>query len=992
LARYDSANHTFALRLDAGKNATEAVRQLYKNREIDAVWADGTSSIPLDRDPLSVAGLERRIAEQKQAHAKDADDADEPEHQLPLHKGARVHEDNEKAGTDYLRALQAFLKIRAYPYNRVDWSAYDRAMDHINAMPRATPPQVRSKAVKPGTSSSGNWAYVGPNNLNTPYRVYYGFRPSSGRINAIAYDPSHTGTYYLGGGQGGVWKTTNSGTTWTALTDTWPYLSVSAITLDPTNSSTIYVGTGDYHGELPYSFGIMKSTDGGIHWSNYGRSQFGDTDVSTLLVDPDTTSIITVATGRGQAGSGYVWRSTDGGQTWSQAISVAGEWSGATIGIKGSSGSRYYYAVTGGSSPAIYQSSNQGATWTKTGAPSFASGYAEGLSIAASAVDANTVYLLDGHDQKIYKSTNAGSSWTDITGSFPTYSGYDWSQWWYDYYISVFANSGKDDIFVGLISVAESPDGGTTWQDVGLTATNSAITHNDQHSFAVNPSNTNEVLIGNGGGIYKGTRSGSTWSITGLSKNLGVTMFYNAQWHPTDPSMMIGGTQDNATPVVLNDDLADWQNVAGGDGFWAAIKPDNTKIQYATIYDMDVIWTTDMWNTEYDISPNVGSEPTSFYTHIFQDPVNTQYLYGCTDHLWRWNANSQAWTGDLGGKRLSNGGMILTVAVAPSNGSVIYTGSDDAQIYWSTNGGGSFSQLGESGLPNRSITSISVNPTNPYDILVGFSGTGTGHLFRCANTKASSLAWTSVGGTGSATLPDLPLNCIERDGYQPSSSWFVGTDLGVYKSTNSGSTWANMTAPLGLPNVQVVSMNYNLKTGWFSCATYGRGIWRIPTGSLYTLAPSSFKVDYGTLIGGGLGSLTNAGDGNVMTVQSAYSGALVGQVAGVEAAFAVPTTTGSIAGLTFNWTASANVQGSTEQVYVEDFSGSTPKWDYVTQFTSPTSLTSQTISVTGSNPAAYQDSSGNVHILVRTILPGHVSTSAFILSLDQMQLVARTSS
>lgn len=889
--------------------------------------------------------------------------------------------EEEEAGTEYLRALREYIKVRAYPYDRIDSDAYDKAIAHaVKMKPAKIGPSAASSGQVSAMASgiSGKWKFVGPNNLNTPYVTYYGVRPSSGRVNAIAYDPTNTKIIYVGAPQGGVMKSTDGGLTWSAIGDNWGYNTVSAIAVDPKNPTTIYAGTGDFQGMVgAYTMGVMKSTDGGVSWTNLGRASFGTTAVSGIVIDPANSANIVITTGRGPDGIGRVWRSTNAGQSWTAAINVQDSWSSLSFAAADSSGKRSLYAV-GGSN--LYRSDDSGATWTKLTSPAAASTFNLPY-IAGSAVDSKTAYILSTSDQKIFKTKDSGATWSDITGSFP--GDYNWSQGFYDWYIACFKDGSADHIFTGLIDVVESPDGGTTWKSVGLTYTGSAKTHNDQHSFAVNPTNPKEVMMGNDGGLYKGVNNGGTWAITGLSDKLGITQFYNVVWHPTDKTRILGGTQDNASPVAIGD-LSKWENVGGGDGGFCAINPVNPSIQFVTIYGFTVIMTTDSWKTAKDISPNIGTDASPFVTPIFQDPVRTRYLYGCTNYLWRYDTSTSTWSPRLGGKQLSNGNLIHTVAVAPSNGDVIYTGSDDGRVFVSTNAGGSFRNINTSSLPNRAITSISVNPTNPNDILVTLSGTGTKHVFQCANTSAAAPSYTSIDGTVTAGLPDVPANIIERDPFKPTQTLYVGTDIGVFSSGDGGKTWGNATVPLGLPNVQVNSLSANAKTGQLSAGTYGRGIWSINLGTASNLGPNAFAVTNGTKTSGTLASLTTDDDNRIGITSTMLSG--IGQTAGISASFTAPGT-GKLLALSFEVSALANTTQATWQFYVKN--QRTGLYEILKAQPTTTTRTTMTVQVPGTI-ADYMTSARKIEIITRALVPSRLNSPSFQFQIDRTTALPST--
>lgn len=765
-----------------------------------------------------------------------------------------IEAEDESAGTDALRAHLYWLQRRAYPNDRVDVEAYKDAVSQRESMIPFQTPGTRAPGSKrvqnlPAPGSTNKWQFVGPTNLDVPYRIYWGLRPVNGRVNAMAFDPKNPNIYYVGTPGGGLWKTIDAGSTWTALGDAWPFMQCSSVAVDPSNSNIIYAGTGDYDAGLVLSGGLMKSSDGGATWISVGGSTFADVSISSILIDPTNPQKLTVTTGRGASSQGRVYQSLNGGNSWTAVIGTIANWNNLTLGKADSNGKRQMYATAEtGNGGLGYRSDDGGSTWTKLTLPT-SNNYQINLRVAASVVDSNTVYLISATDGKAWKSTDSGGSWTDISSGLN-----DFGQGFYDIHIttsSAPASGGglQDVVYVGLVDIFQSPAPGQAFRSVGgPTPSNNAITHNDQHGMAINPSNPNQALIGNDGGIYRFTYnpSAGTWQYNHLSKNIGITQFYHADWHPTNPNIMLGGTQDNASPFAAGD-LANWRNVAGGDGGGSVINQVNPNIQFATSYFLQVYRTGNSWASSSYITPNTGSDNAPFVSVIALDPNDPSILYGGTNYLWKWNDKTSTWTGRVGGQALSTNGTIDAIAVAPGDSKRIYTGSDDAQLWMTANSGTSWTQInsGSPSLPNRVITSISVNPTTPTDILVGLSGTGASHLWRCRNTAAGTRIWENVG----AGLPNVPLNSITRDFYDTQKIWYVGTDIGVFATTNAGASWTNATQPLGLPNVQVNEIRAVPGTGYLNVATYGRGMWRIKLNPPFNTLVS-MNIDPKIVLGG----------------------------------------------------------------------------------------------------------------------------------------------
>lgn len=740
----------------------------------------------------------------------------------------------------YLEAHLWWLQQRAFPKQTVDSSAYARAEAH---RARMQPARLGRRGGAFTAQSSPTWEFVGPRNLGVPYQQYYGQGTTSGRVNNVGYSSSDPGTYYVAAAGGGFWKSTDYGGSWTCLSDNWRNNEVSSIQVHPTDGNIVYVGTGDFDGGWSrYGYGIMKTTDGGATWTNIGSAELSGYSIRKIRIDPENPNLLLATTGRGTSTfEGKVWRSTNGGATWSAVINTNADWSDLIYSNRFENGGRFYYAVGHSASGGqLWRSGDRGATWTKLSPPLNTSINQTSLDLAASPTHEGTLYLLSGADRKIYKGTDSGNSWTDITNDFPNGdSNYNWSQSWYDFYIncSYRSDTGQDVLYVGLIDLVVSVNGGQNWQSIGQTYTEGALTHNDQHGQAINPRNPDESLIANDGGVYRLTfypSSNYMYLEPYLNSTLGITQFYQAAYHPTNPDVMMGGSQDNATPVSQGY-LWSWPSKGGGDGGFCAIDSRSPNTQYASSQvgtSFSLYRTTDGWSTSSKVtSPSIGADPAAFIYPVVLDPTDSTRLYAGTNYLWAMDTTTNAWTARLGGQRLTGttNGVLTYIAVAPSDGNRIYTGSSDGQIWMSQNRGSTWTRIdtGSTSLVTRSVTSISVHPTNPNDILVGISGTGSGHLWRCADTTAASRTWSNLSGTGGTGLPDIPLNTVARDPNQPASVFYTGTDVGVFYTADGGATWTNATNTLGLPNVQVNDLKVVPGTGYLMAATFGRGIWRI---------------------------------------------------------------------------------------------------------------------------------------------------------------------
>lgn len=742
--------------------------------------------------------------------------------------------ENEETGVDFYEALEHYKRERVGKDGKFDTTTAAQALAHRDKMPPA-------RLGAPGSMAPTSvWENVGPKNCGTPYTIYMTAGPVSGRKNGVAYAPSNTNVIYTASAGGGLWKTSNGGTTWTAMSDKWPNLYTSCVAVHPTDVNTVYVGTGDYEGffnKLPN--GIMKSTDGGSSWTNIGHWDFRFTVVSKIIIDPTNPNILVVTTGQDGNEQSGIYRSADAGATWTRTNAPAGNWDDLDISTSGVYYACYTKAQTTGG---LYKSTDKGATWTAITNPNSAA--ATALDIACSKVNANTLYMLGIGDEAIYKSTNGGTSWTDITGNFPTglnqqgQERYNWSQKDYDYHISTSKDGTTDMVYVGLITVALSRGGTTTWTDISRTYQQTAPNHvhSDQHCFAMNPSNPNQVIFGCDGGLFRYTWNPASQSGTFAPLNANITdhQFYHMSVYRNSDVNVQGGCQDNFTPAARGN-FTNWAGTGAGDGFWSDYDYANNGQHFTTNQNGGFIFYTSLTDPTPDyFQIDLQQYPKGFSTVGLYAGTGSQ-IFTAGNTLLRRNGTSWVnYNNIIANDSQTQVGIVNHMAVAPSDKTIVYTGSNNGEIFRSsTNGGATF--VGNDS-DFRPVGAIGVHWTNPNDIIVGFKGPNGGRLYRTTNANAATPTWVQVQGSGVSSFPDTPVNCIARDPYE-ASRWYVGTDIGVFMTNNNGASWFNMNA-LGLPNVHVNSLQFNGPKTYLYAGTFGRGIWRIKTGA----SGASFSV------------------------------------------------------------------------------------------------------------------------------------------------------
>jgi len=733
----------------------------------------------------------------------------------------------------YYESYLEWYDARAYPDDEINWAIYARGRSAQDDL-LAPPGSIKTK-----------WVYLGPTNLDTPFNNGMGLPPVNGRVNAMAYDPQDPDTIFAASACGGVWKTTTGGTSWFPFADDWEELYTSSIAVDPQDPDTLYVGTGDFPGYRGTGIGLMKSTDGGYTWQDLGGALLENIRISDVVIDPVDSRRVTISSGRPPAGAGTrIYQTTDGGTTWDTVLLVSADWCDLSIGQPRAIGpERYYVAgvVTDSDnnpvSNELRRSDDRGETWSALPLPSIAPQRA--LGVDASQLDPETVYLYAPSDREVYRSTNAGQTWTNITGNL-NQDNINWYQDFYSFRIScgiAYAGDGDpfDEIWIANNDVMRGTAGGA-WEILGGPAySDDGLLHVDTHGFAQHPTDINETLVCNDGGVYR--HDGTDFHY--LSGRLGCMLPNRLDVHPTSLNFLLGGTQDNGTSLCTGN-LSQWYTIVPGDTGHVAVNQTFPQLQYAAPASQlgrddndDVyIWRTDdFWDvgSGSQLTTNVGSDLMRHGTPIAIDPVNTNRLYFASNYLYRYDEITQQWSQQLGNQKLSTAKYVFTMAIAPSDGNRIYTGSTDREIWMTTNAGASWTRIDDLVTPNYTVAAFSVDPNNPSRILVGYSSSSQSYdkLWECPNTLANPRIWqTPVGVNIGEMLPNVPINAIARHLGEGQTHWYVGTDIGVFGTVNAGNKWFDMTRPLGLPRVEVTDLKVN-KLKYLYASTYGRGFWRI---------------------------------------------------------------------------------------------------------------------------------------------------------------------
>ena len=685
--------------------------------------------------------------------------------------------------------------------------------------------------------AGGAWVAVGPTNIG-------------GRLTSLALDPNDSNHIWAGAAAGGVFESRDQGSNWSPVFDDQPLLPVGAVAAHPTNSNIVYVGTGEANG-AGYSYdgdGVYRTVDGGASWQHLGLA--ATRRIGRIAIDPvDPQRVFVAAAGGVYApdASRGVYRSTDGGITWTQVLFVATTAGAIDVAIDPSNPARVYAAiwehystpthwVAGGVNSGIWQSLDGGDTWTRlaNGLPASALNVGRiGLAIAASSPQ--TVYALYLDDPGsligVYKTTNAGASWArvDTPGGAQTaiFGGYG-------YYFGQIRVDPANANVVYLLDVywARSADGGATY-----TNHTTGSMHVDHHDLVILPT---KLYMANDGGFYRSTDVGSTWVHDTV---LAATQFYDLGIDPVNPQKRFGGLQDNGSVRTTNAGTSNWTSVYGGDGFQCEVDPVNPlRVYYESQYG-GIRRSSDGGNTSAaGTNGIVSTDRKNWNTPIVHDPKTTQRLYTATHRVYRSVNGAQSWTaisGDLtdgpppppsppppGGPDTTDhlasavDGTVTTLAVSAVDANVLWAGTDDGHIWVSQNFGAAWTKMD---VPGRSewVTRVEADPFVAASAYVTFSGfRNASPLPRIFRTTDFGASWADI----SAGLPDVPLNCVNADPNPVMRGrLFVCSDLGVYVSDNYGLTWSPLGT--GLPHVVVHDLDLIASSRQLFAGTHARSMY-----------------------------------------------------------------------------------------------------------------------------------------------------------------------
>ena len=673
-------------------------------------------------------------------------------------------------------------------------------------------------------------------------------------IDGVSNEPR---TIYVGTAGGGVWKTTNAGVTFTSVFDKYCQ-SIGSIAVDQQNPKTVYVATGESNMRNTVSIGegLYKTTDGGDNWSRIGGLDSTE-HISKVIVDPKNSNIIYVsAPGPLWSDSKHrgLYKSTDAGKTFEKIFYINDKTGCADVAVDPSNTNIIYASMwefrrkpyafsSGGNNSGIYKSIDGGKTWKEltNGIPKKPIGRTA-LALAPSEPN-HIVAIIEAEKTGLYISNDAGETWKEQSATVNVVSR--------PFYFSCLVVDPKDSkrVYRPGFQFSYSDDGGYSFADGG-TAGGFGV-HSDHHALWINPQYTNQMYLGTDGGLYMSTDRGASW--IHLS-SLPVSQFYHVAFDNKVPYNVYGGLQDNGSWYAPSQSAfgiknADWKFIYGGDGFW--VQPDgvDADIVYAEYQGGEIGRVNIKEGTSVSIKPQLaaGEEKLRFN---WNSPIvigaknkknlylGSQYLYRSTDQGRNWSRISpdlttndkkkqeQEKSGGLSADNTSaeNHCTIFTIAESPLDENIIWTGSDDGNLQYTTDGGKTWTNVSANyaatGIPAQTwVSSIEPGHFDKNTVYVTFEN----HMYGDHKTYVAKS--TDMGKTFTRFTSD-EFNAFAhkiKEDLVNKNLLFLGTEMGLFATLDGGGKWFRMKNNIPWKAL-VRDIQINPVTNDLILATHGRGI------------------------------------------------------------------------------------------------------------------------------------------------------------------------
>ena len=682
---------------------------------------------------------------------------------------------------------------------------------------------------------------------------------TGGRVGDFAVDPGNHARYFVAVASGGVWRTTNAGTTYEPVFDGQGSYSIGCVALDPNNANVVWVGTGENNSQRSVSFGdgVYKSSDGGSSWKNMGLKE--SEHIGMIAVDPRDSDVVYVAA-QGplwrSGGERGLYKSTDGGETWERILHVDDDTGMNEVHLDprdpdvlyASSYQRRRHVWTlidGGPGSALYKSTDAGATWRKLtkGIPGGDKGR---IGLDISPVNPDVVYALimaaEGGGG-FFRSTNRGESWKKRNGYMTTSP---------QYYNEIVCDPNDVDcVYIPDTILHRTEDGGKSFQRVPR-----RHRHVDDHALWINPGDSEHLLVGCDGGIYESHDRGRNWA---FKDNLPVAQFYRVTADTSTPVYFVyGGTQDNGSLGAPSRTLSpagianeDWFVTMGGDGYETVVDPVDTNIVYAQMQYGGLVRYDRRSGERQGIQPQEAPDEEPYRWNwdspLIISPHDRKRLYFAANRLFRsddqggsWRAVSGDLTRQLDRDALEVMGQIwppeavskhshtsfygncVSLTESPLVVGLIYVGTDDGLIQVTEDGGGSWRKIESfAGVPEMTYVSCLTASQHDADTVYATfdnhkQGDFTPYILMSADRGET---WTAIAGD----LPERDIVYALAEDHEKAELLFVGTEFGVYFTPDRGGKWIRLKS--GLPTIAVRDVDIQERENDLVLATFGRGFY-----------------------------------------------------------------------------------------------------------------------------------------------------------------------
>jgi photosystem II stability/assembly factor-like uncharacterized protein len=681
----------------------------------------------------------------------------------------------------------------------------------------------------------------------------------SGRISDIVIHPLKRHTWYVAAGSGGVWKTENSGTTWTPVFDSQASYSIGCVTLDPANPETVWVGTGENVSGRHVGFGdgVYKSLNGGKTWTNMGLPT--SEHIGRILADPRNSDVVYVAAEGplwSSGGERGLYKTTDGGKTWALSLEISKD-TGVTSAEFDPADPDIVYAAAyqrrrsvaafmgGGPESGIYKSEDAGKTWRKltVGLPSGDKGK---IGLAVSPIDPRVVYATveAGPEEKgFYRSTDRGESWEKRNPYASSGTGPH-------YYQEIYADPNVfDRVYQMDPAMMVTTDGGRTWRPVGEKSK-----HGDNHALAFVKGDPDYLLNGSDGGVYETNDGGRTWR---FFENLPVTQFYKLAHDNAHPVYNVhGGAQDNGSQLgpsrtsngngISN---FDWTVTFGADGYASAIDPTDPDTIYVEWQEGNLLrYDKKSQETVYiSPKPEPGDPPLRFNwdSPVYISPFSHTRIFYAGQFLWRSEDRGDSWTrispdltrglfrleqkimdrqwsvdGLWDHGAMSQFGTVTTVSESRLQEGLIYVGTDDGLIQVTEDGGKTWRKIDRvAGVPDYFfVNKIMASKHDKDTVYAAVDNHKTGdykpYLLMSADRGRT---WTNLAGG----LPQRTIVWSVAQDPVKKELLFAGTEFGIYVTFDGGKAWTKLAG--GVPTISFRDIEIQEREGDLVGASFGRG-------------------------------------------------------------------------------------------------------------------------------------------------------------------------